>query len=125
MQGEPDFRKLFEAAPGAYLVLSPGLEIVAVSDAYLRVTMTQRAEILGRDFFAIFPENPDDRGASGERNLRASLQRVLSEGVTDSMLVQKYDIRRPESKGGGFEERYWAPATPGERSSTSCIASTT
>jgi PAS domain S-box-containing protein len=25
------------------------------------------------------------------------------------MAVQKYDIRRPESEGGGFEERYWAP----------------
>src|SRR5207245_9514573 len=23
--------------------------------------------------------------------------------------VQKYDIRRPESEGGGFEERYWSP----------------
>ncbi len=25
------------------------------------------------------------------------------------MAVQKYDIRRPESEGGGFEERYWSP----------------
>ena len=25
------------------------------------------------------------------------------------MPVQKYDIRRPESEGGGFEERYWSP----------------
>jgi signal transduction histidine kinase len=25
------------------------------------------------------------------------------------MAVQKYDIRRPESEGGGFEERYWTP----------------
>src|SRR4029077_14511329 len=23
--------------------------------------------------------------------------------------VQKYDIRRPASAGGGFEERYWSP----------------
>jgi PAS domain S-box-containing protein len=25
------------------------------------------------------------------------------------MAVQKYDIRKPESKGGAFEERYWSP----------------
>jgi len=25
------------------------------------------------------------------------------------MAVQKYDIRRPESEGGGFEERHWSP----------------
>ena len=25
------------------------------------------------------------------------------------MAVQKYDIRRPDSEGGGFEERYWSP----------------
>jgi signal transduction histidine kinase/DNA-binding response OmpR family regulator len=25
------------------------------------------------------------------------------------MAVQKYDIRKPESEGGGFEERYWSP----------------
>ncbi|MGH7569640.1 MAG: sensor histidine kinase [Gemmatimonadales bacterium] len=27
----------------------------------------------------------------------------------DAMTVQKYDIRRPASEGGGFEERYWSP----------------
>ena len=38
---EPDFQALFESAPGLYLVLTPDLTIVAVSDAYLRATMTQ------------------------------------------------------------------------------------
>jgi len=38
----PDFQALFEAAPGSYLVLDPGLRVVAVSDAYLRATMTER-----------------------------------------------------------------------------------
>src|SRR5262249_50430494 len=27
----------------------------------------------------------------------------------DTMAVQKYDIRKPESEGGGFEERHWSP----------------
>lgn len=38
----PDFQALFESAPGLYPVLTPEFEIVAVSDAYLRATMTRR-----------------------------------------------------------------------------------
>jgi signal transduction histidine kinase len=34
--------------------------------------------------------------------LRSSLQRVLELGIPDAMAVQKYDIRRPVSDGGGF-----------------------
>jgi signal transduction histidine kinase/ActR/RegA family two-component response regulator len=105
------FRTLFESAPGLYLVLlpNPSFTIVAVSNAYLRATMTKRQEILGRGVFDVFPDNPDDPNATGERNLRASLQRVLKYQAADAMAVQKYDIRRPPSEGGGFEERYWSP----------------
>lgn len=105
----PDFRALFESAPGLYLVLTPGLEIVAVSEAYLKATMTEREEILGRGIFDVFPDNPDDPQADGVRNLRASLNRVLQDRTSDPMPVQKYDIRRPASEGGGFEERFWSP----------------
>jgi len=104
-----DFRALFEAAPGLFLVLRPDLTIAAVSDAYLHATMTDRATIVGRDIFAVFPDNPEDPVATGTRNLRASLERVLNTGAADTMPFQKYDIRRPESEGGGFEERYWSP----------------
>jgi PAS domain-containing protein len=44
----PDFQALFESAPGLYLVLTPDLMIVAVSNAYLKATMTEHEEILGR-----------------------------------------------------------------------------
>lgn len=106
---EPDFRALFESAPGLNLVLRPDLSIVAASDAYLRATMTRREEVLGRNIFDVFPDNPADASASGVRNLRGSLDRVLHQRTSDTMAVQKYDIRRPPSEGGGFEERYWSP----------------
>src|SRR5512141_889659 len=92
----PDFRALLESAPGLFLVLTPSLMIVAVSDAYLRATMTKRDDILGRGIFDVFPDNPDDPAATGTSNLRASLERVLKNTVADTMAVQKYDIRRPE-----------------------------
>jgi signal transduction histidine kinase/DNA-binding response OmpR family regulator len=107
----PDFRLLFESAPGSYLVLLPdaAFTIVAASDAYLRATMTRREAIVGRGIFDAFPDNPEDPGASGTRNLRASLERVRAGGVPDAMPVQKYDIRRPDADGGGYEERFWSP----------------
>ena len=104
-----DFRALFEAAPGRYLVLDPDLVIVAVSDAYLEATMTRREDIVGRPLFEVFPDNPEDPDADGEGNLRASLDRVRSRLVSDTMAVQRYDIRRPATEGGGFEERFWSP----------------
>jgi light-regulated signal transduction histidine kinase (bacteriophytochrome) len=71
--------------------------------------MTRREHILGRNIFEVFPDNPADPHADGVRKLRASLERVLQSRAADVMPVQKYDIRRPESEGGGFEERYWSP----------------
>jgi signal transduction histidine kinase/CheY-like chemotaxis protein len=110
VQARPlDFRSLFESAPGCFLVLDPELVIVAVSDAYLRATMTRREDILGRGLFEVFPDNPDDPDATGVGNLRASLDRVRRDRVADTMAVQQYDIRRPEAEGGGFEVRYWSP----------------
>lgn len=106
---DSDFRGLFDAAPEPYLVLTPSLMIVAVNEAYLKATMTRREEILGRDIFDVFPDNPDDPGSTGVSNLRASLNRVLRHRIPDVMAVQQYDVRRPESQGGGFEERYWSP----------------
>lgn len=106
-----DFERLFEDAPALFLVLEPkpGFRILGASDAYLRATLTDRASIVGRPLFDVFPDNPDDPTATGTRNLRASLHRVLAASVADTMAVQKYDIQRPETEGGGFEERFWSP----------------
>lgn len=102
-----DFQRLFQSAPGLYLVLTPTLEIVAVTDAYLGATMTDRKAILGKGLFEVFPDNPADPAATGTRNLRASLEVVLQERASHQMAVQKYDIPIPGSDG--FEERYWSP----------------
>jgi len=109
---EPDFRTLFEAIPGLFLVLEPDtpqFTIVGVSDAYVHATKTKREEIIGRGLFEVFPDNPTDPEASGVRNLAASLDRVVRVRTPDAMAVQKYDIRRPPEEGGGFEERWWSP----------------
>lgn len=106
-----NFQLLFEKIPGLFLVLQPDehFTILTASDAYLQATLTQRENIVGKGLFEVFPDNPNDPKATGTDNLRASLQRVLQHKKPDTMAVQKYDIRRPESEGGGFEERFWSP----------------
>jgi signal transduction histidine kinase len=98
---------VLEQAPWLYLILDPSFRIVAASDAYLDATMTQREQLIGRDIFDAFPDNPADPQATGVSNLRASLERVCARRKPDVMAVQKYDIRRPS---GEFEVRYWSPA---------------
>jgi PAS domain S-box-containing protein len=101
----PDFAALFDASPAPLLVLDPGLTIVAANRAYHAATLTRPGDILGRPVFDAFPDDPDDPNATGVRNLRASLQRVLATRATDAMPVLRYAVQRPD---GGYEERFWS-----------------
>ena len=103
----PDFRVLFESSPGMYLVLSTDFTIIAATDAYLRLTRTQRSRILGRKIPSVFPAS-DNSGNGGIRNLATSLHRVLSTGAPDTMALQRFEIPATGSDGGGFEERFWS-----------------
>jgi PAS domain S-box-containing protein len=103
---QPDFKALFEAAPGLCLILTPELLIAGASEAYVRASMTRREEIIGRHIFEVFPDNPDDPNANGVANLKASLERVLRLKQPNAFAHQKYDVRRPD---GVFEEHYWSP----------------
>ncbi len=96
---QPDFRALFEAATGLYLVLDPELRIVAASDAYLDATMTRREEIVGRGIFDVFPDNPEDPEATGVSNLSASLELVRPAAGTGHH--GHPEVRHPASGGGG------------------------
>lgn len=104
-----DAHRIIESLPDLYLFLNAELKIVGVSDAYQNATMIKRESVLGRYVFDVFPDNPNEINASGVRKVLDSFNQVLQTRATDVMAVLKYDIRRPESEGGGFEERYWSP----------------
>ncbi len=104
-----DLQLLFEESPDILLALlpdAPRYTMVAATNARLRATHTTREQIIGRGLFELFPDNPDDPAATGTRNLRASLERVLATRKPDTMAVQKYDIRLPD---GNFQLKYWSP----------------
>jgi PAS domain S-box-containing protein len=104
-----DIQRLFRHMPGPFLVLKPDADftIVAASEEYLRTTHTT-PEIFGRPLFMVFPDNPGMPDADGAANLVASLDRVRRTREPHAMAVQRYDVRLPPDRGGGFEERYWA-----------------
>ncbi|MFJ2729767.1 PP2C family protein-serine/threonine phosphatase [Streptomyces collinus] len=103
-----DYRALFAVTPSPYLVLDPDLTIVEVNEAYLRATGRTREELIGRYLFKVHPDNPADPDADGERNLRASLRRVLCSKEPDTMAVQKYDVP-VTGRPGVFREKWWSP----------------
>lgn len=103
------YQRVFEALPGAFLLLLPDSDftIAGVSDEYLKATLRQRDEIIGRPVFEVFPDNPDTPEANSTRNLSRSLQKVVATRQPDIMAIQRYDVRRPD--GEGFDVRYWSP----------------
>lgn len=102
--------EVFNYLPGNYLILfpdAPRFTIAAVTNAYNKVTMTDRKQIIGKGLFEAFPDNPDDPDANGVANLSASLMEAIRTRKPHKMAVQKYDIQNPE--GPGFYARYWSP----------------
>ena len=78
-----DHEALFRSVPDLLLVLRadpPVFTIVDATSSYLRATLTERATIVGRSLFDVFPDNPDDPQATGTSNLRASLERAIATG---------------------------------------------
>jgi hypothetical protein len=77
LAGQPDHQALFEGMPALLLALAPDpprFTIVAVTDGYLRATMTVRSGpqgIIGRGLFQAFPDPPDDPGATGTLRTQA------------------------------------------------------
>ena len=107
-----DFKSVFMASPGSYLAVlpdAPRFTILTANDAFLKVTMTSREQIVGRGMFEVFPDDPNDPEADGVERCTVSLHRVLATKQPDEMPLQKYSIQLPESEGGHFEQLFWRP----------------
>jgi signal transduction histidine kinase len=104
----PDLLSVFNAQPGATLLLSPAWQIVAASDDYLAATLTQRDTIVGQYIFDAFPDNPQTPEANAVANVRASLTQVLATRQPHEMAPQHYDVPDP-AQPGQFVERHWLP----------------
>lgn len=101
MQGNP----VFDAHPSPTMVLDVEFVIRAANRAFLRQADRTDADLLGRNVFDAFPDNPYDADSDGAENLERSLNRVLHTGQEHQMAVQRYDL----AADGRFVTRFWAP----------------
>ena len=101
-----DYREVFDFLPFPHLIVSPDLEILFANKAYREATLTENKDMVGKNIFDVFPDNPASPSDEGVKRLLASFQRVLATKQPDMMPVQKYDIR---TDSGTFEERHWSP----------------
>ncbi len=108
MSASVNYQALFEGVPIAVLVLSPEADfrVLTASNAYQRLSGRSAAAMVGHALFELFPNDPNDTGADGEENLRASLEKVLSTGKPDTMPLQRYPVEKDAK--GDFRERFFS-----------------
>ncbi len=105
---EIDYAEAFRQLPVPVVLIKPDLVIADANAAYLQVVGRTREELVGRDTFEAFPDNPSDPDATGVRNMRDSMLRVFATGEPEAVAFQRYDVEVPRSPGV-FAERFWCP----------------
>ena len=100
-----DYAAVYRQLPVPVLLLTPDFAVADVNLAFLQTAGRSRGELLGRNVFDAFPEDPSDPGATGVRTSVDSLRRVLATGEADPLEFHKYDV---EVSPGMFVKRYWS-----------------
>ncbi len=96
-----DFEKLLGQSPNPYVIMDRDLTLVWMNDAYLKVTMRSRQDLIGRKLFEAFPV---DDGSESFHQLARSLKRTISSAKPDEIALIRYDIEGPD----GMSVRYWS-----------------
>lgn len=108
-QPEIDYRKLFTNLPERYIIFEandPYYTFVDVNKAHSEITMTKPEQILGRNFFDVFPDVSEKYLKTGVSDMRRVLQKVIRTKKPQKMEKFRYDIKAPD---GTFVVRYWQP----------------
>ncbi|MCL7375791.1 SpoIIE family protein phosphatase [Streptomyces sp. 35G-GA-8] len=101
---EIDYKAVFQALPGAVVLLTPELLYLDVNEEFLRQMGRTREQAAGGRFLGDdFAHSPNDPGAAVVRNVVASLRRVAETGERETMELQRYDREDPERPGMRYE----------------------
>lgn len=98
-----DFHEIFRVSPTGMAVLTADLFFVDVNDQFLAEAGRQLEELIGHNFFEIFPKMPTE--------LADTEQMVLEEAFDTGRRAQvnlgRYDVEDPASPGT-FITHYWS-----------------
>ena len=99
-----DFELVFNLTPGMCLVLDAGFTILAQNEEHARATLSVAKDVVGKNLFAVFPDNPNHYSADGVSTVRASLLKVLKTREPDAMPLIRYDVK---GSRGPYQARWW------------------
>jgi PAS domain S-box-containing protein len=102
-----DYTAVYRQLPIPVLLLTPEFAVADVNLVFEQTTGRTREELLGRNIFDAFPEDPKDPDSTVVRNSLASLRRVLATGEPDAQEFQRGDIEVAGSPGR-FARHYWS-----------------
>ncbi len=91
MIGKNEYSEVFKAMPTPCLILlpnKPSFTIIDVSDTYLALTSTTREQLIGQNFFEVFPNNPYQNDSAWEM----TFDEVLREKKAHWETPQKYPL---------------------------------
>ncbi len=94
--------------PGNFALLKPDTPLYTVqsiSDEQLQLSGRNKDEVLGNSVFTVYSENSEASSSKGQRQLKASLDKVVRTRQTDQLPNIRYDFASPS---GGFKDRYWS-----------------
>jgi PAS domain S-box-containing protein len=103
-----DYETLFQALNTAYIVFAaddPLFTIIEENQAHAELAMVQRARVIGRPLFDVFPDVSEEYKKTGKSQLRESIRRVIKTAQPDVLPTLKYDIRNEQ---GTFTRKYWS-----------------
>src|SRR3954470_4752105 len=95
---------LFEAIPGNNLLIEADPQhftILAATQGYAALAGKSPETFTGKRFFEVFPSNSSDPDDRGEKNMRASFMKVISDKKTHQLPAERYDVR---DEKGNFTE---------------------
>jgi PAS domain-containing protein len=105
---EIDFHHVFKINPTAMALLTADLLIVDVNDAFLKDTQRPYDAVTGRNFFELFPKEPNDPGNPKWTVMEAA----VASGQQECDKLTRYDVE-DSATPGLFQERWWsATVTP-------------
>ena len=100
----------FMSDPTPLIVVDGDFIIRATNPAHERTMGFSYDSLAGRSAFEAFPANPADPDGDGQLSVQDAWERVLREGRSLDLVLQRYDIpdaADPER----FLERYWLPVS--------------
>lgn len=105
------YATVFKHSPiGCYLLsTTPEITILDVNDSFLHNVSLTREQMIGKELFEVFPDNPNDPEDTGIKALGRSIALAVSTGQAQLMSVQRFPIKKTLANGETvFEERFWS-----------------